>query len=127
LLGAGARAFGYPGALAALLLVGLSSMSYMTLSTTLLMTTADPRFHGRVMSVYMLTFSMFPLMAGPLGLLADQITATTTFQLLGGVIVVFIGVLVVLNRDFLQMPSPAAHSAISEAGPGRDAAAEPAG
>jgi MFS family permease len=90
LLGLLAMAFGYIGAIAALVLLGLCSTMYQTLNATMVMSEARPEFYGRVMSVYMLTFSVFPLMATPIGVVADSITASTTFVILGLGIIAFI-------------------------------------
>lgn len=100
-LGFASAAFGYSGALVALLGLGLCSMSYMTLNNTLIMTASEPAFYGRVMSVYMLTFSVFPLMSGPMGVAADRITAQTTFEMLGTGIVVFMAIVIALNPRFV--------------------------
>lgn len=120
-LGFASAAFGYPGALVALLGLGLCSMSYMTLNNTLIMTATEPAFYGRVMSVYMLTFSVFPLMSGPMGVVADRISAQITFELLGAGIVVFMAVVIALNPHFVF----ARRSALAERAP--DAEPAPAG
>ncbi len=89
-LGAGAMFFGYSGSLVALVLLGLFSTTYQTLNNTMIMSETRPEFYGRVMSVYMLTFSLFPLMSGPMGVVADAVTATTTFIGMGVVITAFL-------------------------------------
>lgn len=100
-LGLGSELFGFPGAMVALVVLGLFSMTYMTINNTLIMTAAEPAFHGRVMSVYMLSFSFFPLMSGPMGVVADQITAITTFMLLGAGIAGFIVLISLLNLRYV--------------------------
>jgi hypothetical protein len=99
-LGLSAEAFGYAGALGALLLLGLFSSTYQTLNNTMVMGETKPEFYGRVMSVYMLTWSVFPLMAGPMGVLADRITATATFMVAGAGIVGFIVLCLVVNPKY---------------------------
>ena len=89
LLGVWGEAFGYGGAVAAMIVLGLAFTAYQTLNNILVISTADPEYHGRVMSIYMLTFSVMPLMAAPLGLLADAIGATTLFIAQGSLIIVF--------------------------------------
>ena len=93
--------FDYVGALFALAMLGLCSMSYMTLNNTMIMSSTKPELYGRVMSVYMMTFSVFPLMAGPLGVLADRITAVATFAFLGAGIVVFIVLTVAVRPRYV--------------------------
>ncbi|MFN8638647.1 MAG: MFS transporter [Dehalococcoidia bacterium] len=89
-LGAGALFAGYTGSLVALVLLGLFSTTFQTLNNTMIMSETRPEFYGRVMSVYMLTFSLFPLMSGPAGVVADAITATTTFMGMGAAITAFV-------------------------------------
>ncbi|MCC6236649.1 MAG: MFS transporter [Dehalococcoidia bacterium] len=95
-LGLGAIAAGYSGTLVALLLLGLFSTTYQTLNNTMVMAETRPEFYGRVMSVYMLTFSLFPLMSAPMGIVADRISATTTFVVLGTLITAFIVLTILL-------------------------------
>ena len=105
-LGLASMGFGYTGALVGLALLGLFSTSYMTLNNTMIMMATRPEFYGRVMSVYMLTFSLFPLMAGPLGVLADVISAKTTFVGLGTAILVFMALAVVVNPRYILRRTP---------------------
>lgn len=112
LLSAGSMQFGYPGALGALLVLGLFSTTYQTLNNTLLMTESRPEYYGRVMSVYMLTWSLFPFMAGPMGVVADQITAVTTFTLLGAGILAFMALAIALDpRSLRRTETPRAAAA----------------
>jgi MFS family permease len=62
--------------LATLLVVGFVSSGYQALNSTLIMNNATPAYHGRVMSVYMLTFSAMPLAVVPYGALADRFGAS---------------------------------------------------
>lgn len=64
--------------LASLIVIGFVSSGYQALNSTLVMNNADPEYHGRVMSVYMLTFSAMPLAVVPYGALADAFTAPVT-------------------------------------------------
>lgn len=122
-LGVLAEAFGYSGALVAQIAVGLCSTSYMTINSTMLMGESRPELHGRVMSVYMLTFSVFPLMAWPLGALADRTSAVGTFILLGSIIVAFIALATVASPRRLAVrrgePS-ASHSDVARVSAGDD-------
>lgn len=71
--------WGYPAALAAVLLLGITLASYQTLNMAMLMSAADEAYYGRVMSIMMLSFSVMPLMAAPLGLMADVVGTTNLF------------------------------------------------
>jgi MFS family permease len=99
LLGALSQPLGITGALIALAILGATSTSYMTLNQTMLMTEAAPEFHGRVMSIFMQTFSAMPLMALPLGLVADQIGAAALFVLQGVVVAVALLAFALGNRS----------------------------
>ena len=106
LLGVASIAFGYAGALVGLALLGLFSTTYMTLNNTMIMTATKPEYYGRVMSVYMLTFSLFPLMSGPLGVVADAISAKTTFVGLGTAIIAFMIIAVIANPRYILRRTP---------------------
>jgi MFS family permease len=97
LFGVGVAAFAFPEsfmlALPALLLVGFASAGFQSLNSTLVMNNTEPAYHGRVMSVYMLTFSAMPLGVVPFGWLADHYGAPVTIGI-GGVILVFVIALV---------------------------------
>ncbi|MCY3656495.1 MAG: MFS transporter [Chloroflexi bacterium] len=118
-LGLGSAMFGFPGALAAMFLLGVFQMGYMALNNSMLMLTAAPEYHGRVMSLYMLTFGIFPLMGGPLGVLGDAIGGFATFTALGAALVGFIALMAVVGGQRITM-SPArraksSHDGIAEA------------
>jgi MFS family permease len=80
-------------ALGALLIVGLVSAGFQSLNSTLVMNNTDPAYHGRVMSVYMLTFSAMPLGVVPFGWLADHYGAPVTIGI-GGLVLAAIIALV---------------------------------
>lgn len=55
----------------------------------MIMDTAEPEYYGRVMSINMLTFSAMPLMAYPMGQIADAFGVRPTFVAEGLIIVGF--------------------------------------
>ncbi|HEX5166140.1 MAG TPA: MFS transporter [Thermomicrobiales bacterium] len=75
----------YPIALITLLFAGAASAAFQSLNSTLVMTNSDPAYHGRVMSVYMLTFSAMPLGVVPFGALSDIYGAPITIGI-GGIL-----------------------------------------
>lgn len=79
-------------AMVALLVVGATSAAYMALNSTLVMDKTEPQYHGRVMSVYMLTFSAMPLAVTPFGALADEFGAPVTIGI-GGLLLVTVVVI----------------------------------
>ncbi|MCK9229984.1 MAG: MFS transporter [Syntrophales bacterium] len=83
----------YVLALAVLFVVGIASSSYLALNATLIMENSDRGYHGRVMSIYMLTFSALPLGNAVLSVFADSIGAPATVGigglLLAGTVFIF--------------------------------------
>ncbi len=105
-LAVGSHAFGYGGAIAAILVLGLALTAYQTLNSTMLMDASKPEYYGRVMSINMLSFSAMPLMAFPLGQLADQIGARETFTAQGLIVLAFMVFVALSNpsRTFGRVP-----------------------
>jgi MFS family permease len=73
-------------AVALLIVAGFASSAYTALNNTLVMANSEPRLHGRVMSVYLLTLGATPVAAFPMSWLADRLGGPPTVAL-GGVIV----------------------------------------
>ena len=63
--------------------IGIASQGYMTLNSVLIMETTDPAYYGRVMSVYMLTFSLSPVAMLPIGFFVDHIGVSPTEAIAG--------------------------------------------
>ena len=103
--------FGFNGALAAIILLGPAFSTFQTLNSTMILTSTDPAYHGRVMSLYMLTFGVFPLMGAPLGILADRFGGAEMFTALGIGVLIFFALVVMLSPN------------LAGAGAGRGAAA----
>lgn len=91
---------GFQMALVMLLFVGFASAGYQSLNSSLVMDHADPAYHGRVMSVYMLTFSAMPLAVVPAGLLADAYGAPATIGLAGILLFAVIGLVGLLHPSY---------------------------
>lgn len=111
LLGVWGESFGYGGAIAAMVVLGVAFTAYQTLNNALILGVTDPAYQGRVMSMYMLTFSVMPLMAAPLGLVADVVGATSLFIGQGVVIVLFMLLVMATNPRFFLRRSEDAGSA----------------
>ncbi|HUG14058.1 MAG TPA: MFS transporter [Thermomicrobiales bacterium] len=105
--GLGVAVFGFAQSftigLGALLVVGLVSSAYMTLTSTLVMHYAEPAYHGRVMSVYMLTFSAMPLGVVPFGILSDRYGAPVTIGIGGLVLAVIIALVGALHPTYRRI------------------------
>jgi MFS family permease len=73
-------------ALAALAFVGAMSSAYTTINSTLVMRNSEPRLHGRVMSIYLMTFAITPLATLPMAWLADQIGPRAAVAAAGAIV-----------------------------------------
>jgi MFS transporter, DHA1 family, staphyloferrin A biosynthesis exporter len=73
-------------ALVLLVAVGFSSAGYSALNQTLVMENTAPQFHGRVMSVYLMTYGMIPFATFPEAWLADHIGAPTAMAGAGALV-----------------------------------------
>ena len=76
--------------LVALVLVGMMSTAYMAINNALLLSSSQPEFHGRVMSVYMLTWSLMPLAALPMSMAGDAVGVQPTVATAGAIIALFV-------------------------------------
>ena len=72
-----------PIAVPALVVIGGASAAYMALNMSLVMGYAEPKYHGRVMSINMVTFSLMPLSVVPTGFLVDAFGAPTVIGISG--------------------------------------------
>lgn len=125
LLAVASAGFGYAGAIGAIFLLGIVLTAYQTLNNTMVMDAARPEFYGRVMSINMLTFSVMPVIALPLGAMADRLGANQTFILMGCIVLGFMAIVGVFNARYTFSPSrraPAATMVAEEEPPASDAA-----
>lgn len=96
-LGVGLFAFGvacglklFVAALAVLFVVGIATDFYSTVNNTLILLNTDRALYGRVMSIYMMTWSLAPLAAAPFGTAVDHLGGSLTMILIGGSLTVFV-------------------------------------
>jgi MFS family permease len=83
----------FPLALAAILVVDGASAAYMALNGAMIMAATEQSYRGRVMSIYMMTFSLMPLASLPMSAIADQTGVTPVVVVAGATIVVSISLL----------------------------------
>jgi MFS family permease len=95
-------------ALPALALVGLTFNGYLTINNTLIFTHAQRELHGRVMSVYLLTWSLMPLAALPMSVLADLVGPEPTVAAAGVLVALFIAGVAVFYPAYRRLGQPAA-------------------
>jgi MFS family permease len=93
----------YIVALIAILVVGGAGSGYMTLNNTLLIMNAGPEYHGRVMSLGMMSFSMMPLGSVPVSWIVDQIGAPLTIGISGIALATVIGTVALLSANYRQI------------------------
>ena len=120
LLGIASNSYGFTGALGAIVVLGLAFTIYQTLNQTMVMGETKPEYYGRVMSIYMLTFSAMPLMAAPLGILADRIGGAANVFMGQGVVIIAALVVVTLIRPssvFRRTKPPAGMPMMGRGGP----------
>ena len=116
MLGVGSLTLGAAGAFFAMMVIGGCSMAYMALNNGMIMTSSEQRYHGRIMSLYMLTFGFMPMMGLPLGLLGDAIGGYATFTLLGVGLLGFVLVLLLLvPSDVIDRAASVESSEVVEA------------
>jgi MFS family permease len=72
------QAPGFLLAVGLLVLVGFSQASYAALNTAQIVSASEPRLHGRVMGLYMMTFFLMPIVSLPLAALTDLVGAPAT-------------------------------------------------
>jgi MFS family permease len=88
--GAALIAFGaapsFAVAVVLLAIAGFASAAYTALNNTLVMANSEPRLHGRVMSVYLLTLGVTPVAAFPMSWLADRLGGPAAVALGGAVV-----------------------------------------
>jgi len=116
-----ASGIGFAGALAATLVLGFTLTAYQTINNTMVMDAARPEYYGRVMSINMLTFSVMPIMAYPMGALADHIGARETFTLQGLIVIVaMLSVALVNPSRTFGREAPTGEPVESDGAPGHE-------
>jgi len=80
-------------ALLLLLLLGLTSTGYSVITSTLILAYADRRFHGRVMSIYILVGQLVWIVTMPIAAAADLVGVQKTVMVLGAALAVALAAL----------------------------------
>jgi MFS family permease len=93
----------YSVALIAILVVGGAGSGYMTLNNTLIIMNCDKEYHGRVMSLGMMAFSMMPLGSVPVAWVVDQVGAPLTIGVAGIALAVVVGTVALLSANYRQI------------------------
>ena len=94
-------------ALVTLLFVGGTATFYQTLNNTLVMTSTDSEYQGRVMSVYMISMSLMPLSSLPVGIIVDHIGASETIRFAGLMVALTVGAITLLHPRYRRLETTA--------------------
>ena len=98
-----AQTTSYGMAIPFLLLIGLLSSVFMSLSMTLMQIYSIPEMRGRVMSISMMTFGAMPLSAVPFGAIAERIGTPNALGLSGLLLAVFTLIFAVCYPGFRKI------------------------
>ncbi len=90
-------------ALITLLFVGGTATFYQTLNNTLVMTNTDPEYQGRVMSVYMISMSLMPMSALPVGIIVDHAGAPATIGVAGALVAISVSAIALLHPRYRRL------------------------
>lgn len=93
----------FVGALAVLFVVGIATDFYSTINNTLILLNTEKALYGRVMSIYMMTWSLSPLSAAPFGTAVDHIGGAWTMILIGGTLTIFVVLMTRLHPGFRKL------------------------
>jgi MFS family permease len=74
--------------LALLAVVGFASQGYLTINRILVMQSTERHLFGRVMSIYMMTWSLVPAVVLPIGIIVDRVGVSATVATSGVLLVV---------------------------------------
>jgi hypothetical protein len=94
---------GYYLSLGLIMLVGMSSMAFMTVNNTLVQMITTPEMRGRVVSLLMMTWGLQPLGVLPFGVLADTVGVAFAIGLGGAVLVIVIPLLLIPTRQMVRL------------------------
>jgi MFS family permease len=98
-----ASAMSFQFALGGLMLMGFCGTIFMSINNTLVMMYADPEYHGRVMSVYMMTWSFMPIASLPMTIAAEEVGPQATLAAMGLVISVCVFAVALLNPKYRRL------------------------
>jgi predicted MFS family arabinose efflux permease len=93
-------------ALVTLSFVGLMSTSYATLNNTLILAHTERAFTGRVMSVYMLTWSLQPIAIMPISATADVFGVRSVIVVMGTTVALFMAAVALLYPGYRRIGTP---------------------
>ena len=93
-------------ALLFLVVVGFMTDGYFTINRILVMLETDKAFYGRVMSIYMMTWSLMPLSLVPMGIMVDHVGAPVTVGVAGLLLATFVTAVTVFSPHIRRRDEP---------------------
>jgi MFS family permease len=84
--------------LVAMVFVGGLASSFQSLNNSLTMSMSDHEYHGRVQSISMLSWSLFGIVALPIGMVADSIGIRETISLMGAFVILSVLIIQATGR-----------------------------
>ena len=97
-----------------LVIVGFMTDGYFTINRILVMLETDREFYGRVVSIYMMTWSLMPLALVPMGVLVDSVGAPVTIGVAGIILAAFIAGVTIFSPHVRRREDPAVVAAFSD-------------
>jgi MFS family permease len=97
-----------------LVIVGFMTDGYFTINRILVMLETDREYYGRVVSIYMMTWSLMPLALVPMGELVDHIGAPVTVGVAAIMLALIIGGITVFSPHIRRREDPEIVPAFSD-------------
>jgi MFS family permease len=97
-----------------LVIVGFMTDGYFTINRILVMLETDREYYGRVVSIYMMTWSLMPLALVPMGELVDHIGAPVTVGVAAIMLSVIIGGITLFSPHIRRREEPEIVPAFSD-------------
>jgi len=97
-----------------LIIVGFMTDGYFTINRILVMLETDREFYGRVVSIYMMTWSLMPLALVPMGALVDHIGAPVTVGVAAIMLSLIIGGITMFSPHIRRREEPEIVPAFSD-------------
>ena len=97
-----------------LVIVGFMTDGYFTINRILVMLETDREFYGRVVSIYMMTWSLMPVALVPMGALVDTVGAPITIGVAAIILAAFIAGITIFSPNIRRREDPVLAHAFSD-------------
>ncbi len=89
-----------------LVIIGFMTDGYFTINRILVMYETEKAFYGRVMSIYMMTWSLMPLSLVPMGIMVDRVGAPITVGVTGLMLAAIIAAITIFSPHIRRREEP---------------------